>query len=824
MVLAKQTYRLTDTSDPNTIEDEINAAIEEQEKELQEAIDQAQEAVDKSDQITADLEETNSKIDNVKIEIDTNIGEINSKVDELQIIQPNLIGTKEPMIQLRCYPNNDQSSNDNGWAKFNNTCVGQEILPVTDITLAVQANKKYTQQIEISTDGTLKGLEFTFFAGGHNIKKANIVNASEENSYIAYASWTPNANNNLRCVDIRSVSIEGGTYVKFRHSKIEEGEYTPYTFKDGFNNLSNSMTIVEKTVNGLQTTVKNNEGKITEVTQTVQGIQTTVTDNTNKITQVTQTAEGLNSKVQENSNALNGTDYNLIKSYEITPTLTNAGNYFEKESNNIGGWATFTGSSFNNKTLNEVKFKDANGNVTRKENTQYTLSFEVNTNCDLFGDNCYIKVKINDQQTQLTSQNVVKQSEEDDVAKPGSKSMQYMFKYTFTPTTDFTIPNIAIQTARKLKQEYNAYSHISFRHFQIVEGTEVKDWGSKGGLVNKYTEITQTVEGIQTTVSNQDGRITTLKQTVDGMKSTVQNNSNQITSVSQSVDGVLVKVEDNKQKIGQLTITSQNLQSNITNLENNTNSKISQLSANINLRVEKDKVINQINISKEGILIDGSKVKITGQTYIENGVIKDAMIQSLKVDKITGNKASFVQAAFSDANSSTTINSRGILTKDRNNNTVGLNNGGLEMRDRSGNLVFKAVTRDWLDPNGYDDSAVLAALGRRQLTIGLAYNDGNEDNITPVISFKRREYDVGSSKKYYDSMYIEHQDRFRLVTTNYYRAQICDSRNAQNGNTYFSILSDSGKCGILWGDSQMYVKVEERCYSIKDILRRCNLL
>lgn len=340
----------------------------------------------------------------------------------------------------------------------------------------------------------------------------------------------------------------------------------------------------------------------------------------------------------------------------------------------------------------------------------------------------------------------------------------------------------------------------------------------------KITEVTQTVQGIQTTVSNQDGRITTLKQTVDGMKLTVQNNSNQITSVSQSVDGVLVKIEDNKQKIGQLTITSQNLQSNITNLENNTNSKISQLSGNINLRVEKDKVINQINISEEGILIDGSKVKITGETYIENGVIKDAMIQSLKVDKITGNKASFVQAAFSDANSSTTINSRGILTKDRNNNTVGLNNGGLEMRDRSGNLVFKAVTRDWLDANGYDDTALLAALGRRQLTIGLAYNDGNEDNITPVISFKRREYDVGSSKKYYDSMYIEHQDRFRLVTTNYYRAQICDSINAQNGNTYFSILSDSGKCGILWGDSQMYVKVEERCYSVKDILRRCNLL
>ncbi|WP_187360862.1 tail fiber domain-containing protein [Parvimonas micra] len=66
-----------------------------------------------------------------------------------------------------------------------------------------------------------------------------------------------------------------------------------------------------------------------------------------------------------------------------------------------------------------------------------------------------------------------------------------------------------------------------------------------------------------------------------------------------------------------------------------TQSQISQLSDDINLRVQKGDVINQINVSTEGILIDGKKVHITGQTTIDNAVIKDAMIQSMTANKLT---------------------------------------------------------------------------------------------------------------------------------------------------------------------------------------------
>ncbi|WP_195235588.1 phage tail protein [Lactiplantibacillus plantarum] len=60
-----------------------------------------------------------------------------------------------------------------------------------------------------------------------------------------------------------------------------------------------------------------------------------------------------------------------------------------------------------------------------------------------------------------------------------------------------------------------------------------------------------------------------------------------------------------------------------------------QTASDINLKVSKDGVINAINISKEGTSIYGNKLHITADTYIDNAVIKDAMIANLNADKLT---------------------------------------------------------------------------------------------------------------------------------------------------------------------------------------------
>ncbi|WP_436670188.1 phage tail protein [Lactiplantibacillus plantarum] len=63
--------------------------------------------------------------------------------------------------------------------------------------------------------------------------------------------------------------------------------------------------------------------------------------------------------------------------------------------------------------------------------------------------------------------------------------------------------------------------------------------------------------------------------------------------------------------------------------------EVQQTYNSINLKVSKDGVINAINVSPEGTTIYGNKLRITAATYIDNAVIKDAMIANLSANKLT---------------------------------------------------------------------------------------------------------------------------------------------------------------------------------------------
>jgi len=74
----------------------------------------------------------------------------------------------------------------------------------------------------------------------------------------------------------------------------------------------------------------------------------------------------------------------------------------------------------------------------------------------------------------------------------------------------------------------------------------------------------------------------------------------------------------------------------------------------ISQTVKKNDVVNQINVSTEGILIDGKKVHITGNTSIDNAVIKNSMIANAAINtaQIANgaiNNAKIANAAIDDA-------------------------------------------------------------------------------------------------------------------------------------------------------------------------------
>nr|DAX48075.1 MAG TPA: minor structural protein [Caudoviricetes sp.] len=212
-----------------------------------------------------------------------------------------------------------------------------------------------------------------------------------------------------------------------------------------------------------------------------------------------------------------------------------------------------------------------------------------------------------------------------------------------------------------------------------------------------------TLESHGTLLSGVDGRLTSQQQTLDGFSQTVTDLQGGITKNTQLIDGFdrLVKGVDGR--VTRVSETINGVQQTVRNNKENTESRISQLSSLIDSKVSssefstlirqndrtiwtaiKDEaskeVISSINLSPAGTRISGKKVHITGQTLINDAVIKSGHIQSLDADKITtgtlnaahvrvinldannitGNKTHFVQSNWNSINDRVQITSAGI--------------------------------------------------------------------------------------------------------------------------------------------------------------------
>ncbi|EOH94850.1 hypothetical protein [Enterococcus pallens] len=163
-------------------------------------------------------------------------------------------------------------------------------------------------------------------------------------------------------------------------------------------------------------------------------------------------------------------------------------------------------------------------------------------------------------------------------------------------------------------------------------------------IAGKFSALSSKVEGNTT-------KLGTLESSYDGLNSTVavlqedvlgKVDTIQFSNLSQKVDTLQLTVADKADK-SQITVLTNQISSVVQDVEGN-KSSINILKEDINLAVKKGDVINQINISPESILISGNKIRITGQTYIENAAIKSAAIASLDADRLT--VGSTLNAAF----------------------------------------------------------------------------------------------------------------------------------------------------------------------------------
>ena len=99
-------------------------------------------------------------------------------------------------------------------------------------------------------------------------------------------------------------------------------------------------------------------------------------------------------------------------------------------------------------------------------------------------------------------------------------------------------------------------------------GTTQKPYVSSNYPSQKMTSISETVDGIKATVSDNANGISQIKQTAQSIQSDVTNNKNDISSIKQTADSLKSSIQDDEKNISSLQQTAQGLQGSISDNKN----------------------------------------------------------------------------------------------------------------------------------------------------------------------------------------------------------------------------------------------------------------
>lgn len=201
-----------------------------------------------------------------------------------------------------------------------------------------------------------------------------------------------------------------------------------------------------------------------------------------------------------------------------------------------------------------------------------------------------------------------------------------------------------------------------------------------------------------------DEALVTVKVEID--ESMIKNEAISLDKVNAAIKEQLSKGVDAENKVS-VVVDNLNAKDGYKNY-----SALTQLNDAINLRVKEGDVINQINVSPESILIDGSKVHITGETYFDDNVVTSKMLQAKAVtaDKMSVDSLSAITANVGSLKGGTITGTQIVGTNFKNSS-------GSFTVDDSGNIYGATLKSGTIDGNtirinGYNVRAVSILKGR----------------------------------------------------------------------------------------------------------------
>lgn len=208
------------------------------------------------------------------------------------------------------------------------------------------------------------------------------------------------------------------------------------------------------------------------------------------------------------------------------------------------------------------------------------------------------------------------------------------------------------------------------------------------------SETTRTTVKIiidETNIKDEAISLAKVDQTIKDAVKEAQGISGKVAEIKKTTDTIQATVADDKKELSsQITQNSDKITSVVTNLGDAAKAKeaysaIAQMQDDIALRVKSGEIISQINLSKEGVQIDGKLLHVTGDTLFENNVVTKGMIQAgaVTADKMAVDKLSAISANVGSLKGGTITgtqivgtnfkNSSGSFTVDDSGNIVGVN-------------------------------------------------------------------------------------------------------------------------------------------------------
>lgn len=297
------------------------------------------------------------------------------------------------------------------------------------------------------------------------------------------------------------------------------------------------------------------------------------------------------------------------------------------------------------------------------------------------------------------------------------------------------------------------------------------------------SEITGTVSRLNADLSQDIASLSIRADSITAEVTRVNTDlSNQIATLSVRADGISATVTANynkhNQDISALDIKANQIQSQVTEVRNDlttAQSTITQQANQISLRVEKNKVISEINQSSEAITINAAKISLTGyvtmqnlstagQTTINGGNITTGKIKSnnyvsgsrgMQIDLDSGlidsknfkiksdGSAEFSGAITSGATITGATFTNGSVTIDNTNITISGSSGYL--KGKVGSSIYNLIGfQDWnnivIGNSAYGNAATIRIWGK-DIHLGYSSTHGftrvyiNDDEVLTTYNF-----------------------------------------------------------------------------------------